>query len=185
MSVKETRIKPRAIIAGCLLLLAILLVMQWPLAIRFRISAFNYWFVAALAIAIPFSGAWLSLGFRRRWLKIIGVVGSFLALLPATTFAVLAAISAPAIFEHDASLELISEAQFNHSYYRLYRTNCGATCAFGLELRREVDTPLGIKAIWPLWSRYRADDGAVMINQAGELQIRANEFVYFATKLKN
>ncbi|RTE86970.1 MULTISPECIES: hypothetical protein [Gammaproteobacteria] len=44
--------------------------------------------------------------------------------------------------------------------FRLYQTNCGATCDFGLLLQKEIDTPLGfrfVKEVWSMSSAYEAE----------------------------
>ncbi len=51
----------------------------------------------------------------------------------------------------DRSFDLIDEKRVNDSHIRLYLTDCGATCSFGLVLRKEFDTPFGLKIVKSLW----------------------------------
>lgn len=50
---------------------------------------------------------------------------------------------------------------------RLYRSDCGATCADGLVLRKELDTGLGIAFVRSLWSRNRAYEGRLQMQHDG------------------
>ncbi len=50
---------------------------------------------------------------------------------------------------------------------RLYRSDCGATCAYGLVLRKELDTGLGIVFVRSLWSRNRAYEGRLQMQHDG------------------
>jgi hypothetical protein len=130
-----------------------------PLQLRFQHPAANYWFASALAIALPCSIAWSAARFRRRWLRMAGLFVALLVAIPCGVFSLFALADAPeASSTVDPSFELIDQASPRGSAYRLYRTDCGATCSFGLALRREVDLLAGLKVVTPLWSQYRESE---------------------------
>lgn len=71
----------------------------------------------------------------------------------------------------DPSFELLSQRQVKSVYYRLYRTNCGATCAYGLVLRKEYDLILGVKVVTPMWSQYRASEGEIVLGDTSTVRV--------------
>ena len=103
---------------------------------------------------------------------------SVLLLLPSLMISGCAALEAPRVNEKvDGSYELISEASGKSSNFRLYRTNCGATCAFGLDLREERDMFLGVKLVSPIWSLYRASEGRVVVDKSTVTVIHGNNIL--------
>jgi hypothetical protein len=80
--------------------------------------------------------------------------------LPCAVFVFFSLLTAPTS-GIDASFEKISQIQNGRLAFRLYRTNCGAICSFGLALRREIDLPLGLKLVTTLWGKDREDQAVV------------------------
>ena len=102
-----------------------------------------------------------------KWLRTLVIVLSVLLLLPCAVIAGCATLEAPTANEKgDGSYELISEASDGSKNFRLYRTNCGATCAFGLDLREEREILWGAKLVSPMWSLYRASEGRVVVKKS-------------------
>lgn len=116
-----------------------------PYRPRLSTPAANYWAVALLAV-----------------------------LTPALLFLV-ARFETPRPSEADGSYELVGQAQAERVSYRLYRTDCGATCSFGLELREELDLPFGVKLVMPKWSMYRAAEGTVRVEGSSLLIENGND----------
>lgn len=86
-------------------------------------------------------------------MKISGILCSILIAIPAFILGMFAFMGAQDALENgeDASLEYLKQAKSELGTYRLYRTNCGATCDYGLDLRREIDLPIGIKLVDSVW----------------------------------
>ncbi len=137
-----------------------------PYRLRFANSAVNYWAVAVAALLVPILAWWIARSFPKAWSRRIGMALAVFLGFPSLLVSSCAALEAPALTEADASYELLSEARAGSVVYRLYRTSCGATCAFGLDLREEREFLSGIKVVSPLWSRYRASEGRLEIEQS-------------------
>lgn len=135
-----------------------------PLQVRFGYATLNYWLAGTLALLLPVMVLWVALRMSRRSLKVAGIAVSVVVALPSLAFVTLAWHEGSQITNNvDTSFELLSEGKSGLARYRLYRTNCGATCAYGLVLRQEYDSPIGVKLVTPVWSLYRASEGAVQI----------------------
>jgi hypothetical protein len=138
-----------------------------PYQVRFSLPALNYWVGAGMALSMPFLLFWISLSLGHKWIRGLVMALSILLLLPSLVISGCAALEAPTVSEKvDGSYELISEASRDSSKFRLYRTNCGATCVFGLDLREEHEMFLGMKLVSPIWSLYRASEGRVVVEKS-------------------
>lgn len=136
----------------------------WPMQVRFGYAPLNYWAAAALALLLPLTVLWVALRLPRRSLKIAGLVLSAVVALPSLVFVALAWLEWSQLTNNvDSSFELLSEGRAESASYRLYRTDCGATCANGLVLRKEYDSPFGFKLVSPVWSLNRASEGTVQV----------------------
>jgi hypothetical protein len=82
----------------------------------------------------------------------------------------------------DLSFRPLGEASTPKAAYRLYQTNCGATCAYGLELRREVDLPVGLRIVSPVWSAYREEPAAVRFTEQGTVEVYRGNYVLVSVK---
>lgn len=140
--------------------------LDMPYRPRFANSALNFWAVAIAALLVPILTGWVARSFSPAWPRRVGLALAVLLSLPCLLVSSCAALEAPAFAEADTGYELLSEARAGAVIYRLYRTNCGATCAFGLDLREEREFLGGIKLVSPLWSLYRASEGQLHVGQS-------------------
>jgi hypothetical protein len=154
--------------AALMLILAVLAqaVLGLPYRPRFASPTANYWAVAALSTLTPVLAYLLALTVPRKWMRRTGYVGATALLLPCLFISSCAMLEAPRPFGPDTSYEFLSEVRTGRFAYRLYRTNCGATCAYGLDLREELDLPFGVKLVSPIWSLYGASEGAVKLEES-------------------
>jgi hypothetical protein len=87
----------------------------------------------------------------------------------------------------DYSFEKLNEIKHKNGYYRLYRTNGGATTSFGLVLRAESEEFLGIKLVDRVFSKYKASEATMnIVGENIELQIQpySNEEVVQSVLVK-
>lgn len=132
----------------------------WPYHIRFDYIPLNYLAYSFLCFSLPVSALLASSLLISKTLKVSGVVCSVLIAIPAFLLGGFAFIGAQDVIEsgEDASFEYLKQTKSDLGTYRLYRTNCGATCAYGLDLRKEMELPLGIKLVKTVWSQNRIDN---------------------------
>jgi hypothetical protein len=144
-----------------------------PFYIRFNYAPLNYWACLFLSIALPFSILNFGVSLNNRKLKIVSICSAILVALPCVVAAIFIAIMAVDVQRtgNDPSLELLQQVSVGVSKYRLYRTDCGATCSFGLELRKEIDAPFGLKLVRSLLSKYREDEGKLVLVPGKEVQV--------------
>jgi hypothetical protein len=141
-------------------------VLGLPYRPRFASPAANYWAVAALSALTPLLTYFLAPRIPRKWMHLSSFVGATALLLPCLFISSCAMLEAPRLFGPDTSYEFLSEVRTGRFAYRIYRTNCGATCAYGLDLREELDLPFGVKLVSPIWSLYGASEGAVKLEES-------------------
>lgn len=67
----------------------------------------------------------------------------------------------------DTSFEKIDDQIMRGHHYRLYRTNGGATTSFGLVLRQESESFLGMKRVSVIKTAYPASDAKLEIMPSG------------------
>lgn len=150
-------------------------ILDLPYRPRFASVTANYWAVAVLAAVTPVLAFLVAKTIPRTWLRRLVFIGTGVMALPCVLISSCAALEAPRPSEADSSYELLSEASTGKVAYRLYRTNCGATCAYGLELREELALPFGVKLVSPKWSLYRASEGAVKLETATVLVVKGDD----------
>ena len=132
-----------------------------PYFFRFDNPTLNYSTFMLLELLVPISLIWLSKqisGFWRGLLIVIALASLIpIALITLLTFAT------SKIDENgkDLSFYKISELRGESNYYRLYRTNGGATTSFGLVLRREKPIFFGLKLVSPVKGFYPASKGSL------------------------
>jgi hypothetical protein len=127
---------------------------HWPVKISFQHPALNNIVLTVLVFSIPFlllALAWVTRSRLVKGLLILLGIASFLPAIPIGFFATIAAID---ILESgkDGSFEQISALPQGSRMLRLYVSNCGATCAYGLVLQEELEIPLGLKISRKIWS---------------------------------
>jgi hypothetical protein len=147
---------------------------DFPLQIRFSSQLLNFFAAGVLAWTLPAALVWLTIQNRTAYLKfsmgflaaVFGVASLLFSFLLFVGFAL----------DTSVSRELISEAKLKRAHYRLYRTDCGATCAVGLVLRKEYDLPLGVQVISPAWALHRESDGFVSV-EGSTIRVRKGDVV--------
>ena len=147
----------------------------WPYKVRFECSPLNYFVSSTLSFALPILALATSFTIRQRLARPTAIVLSGLLIIPFGMYGLLAIMVGYDVIERgkDFSYEYLKEAETENGIYRLYRTSCGATCEFGLDLRKEIETPIGIKFVKSVWSQYRADD-AYLVSKGGKVTILFN-----------
>ena len=151
----------------------VFILVGWPFQVRFTHPPLNYWAVAGLFFAIPFGVLAMTWFFQGRTLRGIIVVAAVLVGIPAGVLGLVVSSDASRIQNSgvDSSFELLQEISSGKYWYRLYRTNCGATCALGLVLRKEFVTPFGLSIVNVIWSKYREDDAQLSLGNHKEIRI--------------
>jgi hypothetical protein len=141
------------------------LLLGLPLQLRSSSSALNHWAAAFALVAMPVLAIYGAPALPPHWLsRKFSLVAAVLA-APTLLLAGCTALFAPSFGQSD-DFQQISEGQAGWSTYRLYRTDCGATCATGLVLRKEFDLVMGLALVTPIWSMYRASDGSVSVDDS-------------------
>jgi hypothetical protein len=119
----------------------------------------------AASLLIAYLLPWLSLGLvvwgSRGRLRITAVVVLALPLLFTIVFGpfvLLHLLSVQADGDRDASFQLLAAVPVEGGRVAIYRTNCGATCAFGIAVRQERRLPLRLLLVRDLGGYYRADE---------------------------
>lgn len=150
-----------------------------PFALRFAYAPANYWFVAAATLALPIGLGWLALQLRRSALRVALIVSCLLVALPSIAYAALAIGSARNGI--DDSLQLLSEARLDGVTFRLYLSNCGATCAYGLVLRRERDVA-AVRLVSEVWEAEREEPASLRVSPGGTVEVHRGEYVLTSIK---
>lgn len=169
-----------------LIFCTIVLALVWlplPFKIRFETQVINYLFLGAVYAVFPlFIGLSAAKLNRRAW-RIFGVIVAVVFAIPCLFISTIVFLST-ADFKNgqDPSFEKLSEITKGQYTYRLYLSNCGAICDFGLVLQREFDTPLGLKVIWPEWSQYPAEPSGSLRLVEHQLQVLQNGGVIGAVR---
>ena len=153
--------------------------MNTPITLRFAYAPANYWFVAVATLALPVSLGLLALQLRRSALRVAFIVACLLVALPSIAYAVLAIGSARNGL--DGSFQLLSEAPLNGVTFRLYLSNCGATCAYGLVLRREQDVA-AVRLISEVWEADREEPASLRVSPSGTVEVHRGEYVLTSIK---
>jgi len=145
---------------------------------RFTFDPLNYWFTALSAITIPASLVVLGIALHRSPLRIAVLVIAAAAAVPLIPFGLLAAYEGRrAVGAEHPSHKRLAEVSTSSYTYRLYLTNCGATCAYGLELRKEISILGFAKLVAPVWSAYREEPAELRLSPVGEVQVVRGEYV--------
>ena len=139
----------------------------WPYQIRFTLPHLNYWVYASLCVLLPVSILASALATENMRVKVSGIALALVISLPSLFLGFFASIEAKHTMERgeDYSLKLLDQASSPSGTYRLYLTDCGATCSHGLLLRKEIDTNLGVKLVRSEWSVYKQSEAKLHISQ--------------------
>jgi hypothetical protein len=166
--------RQRMIVGGVWISIVVVVLLGWPVEISFQNEDINTWAGWLLAMSVPLAILWVAFSFERR-----GTVAAALAVALAG-FLLCGAAGVVARMFPSAAWDLVGEASVGGASYRLYRTNCGATCANGLVLTREIDLLLGLRTQQQLWSQYPSDGfAAVRAVGTSEVQVYSSGQVLF------
>lgn len=152
-------------------------VLDLPYRPRFSSPALNYWIVAALAALTPVLIFLAASTIPKIWVRRTALICAMLLALPCLLVSSCALLEAPHTSEADLSYQPLSEAPTERFVYRLYRTDCGATCANGLELREELDLAFGAKLVTTRWSLYPASEGTLKLDKSSVLVVNKNSII--------
>lgn len=137
---------------------------HWGVNVLFQNPALNHFAFVILVLSIPvllMALAWVTIN---NWGKAALIIMGVISLFPSIPIGALAAFQGLQIFElgKDSSFEKVAELPHGSKALRLYVSNCGAICDFGLVLREEFDMPLGLKVTRTIWSANDTSDMATM-----------------------
>jgi hypothetical protein len=124
--------------------------------------------IAAFIVVLLTPAAALVVAFRRPWMRWISVL-----LLPIAAIAAFLALFAILDYRdvlnrgQDFSFELVRELPQDGYVLRVYRTNGGATTAFGVVVRQERSVLPGIRLVRDVYRRHHADDAQVDRSRPG------------------
>ena len=152
-------------------------VLPLPYRLRFISDQLNYWTFALAAFYFPLLMGLLAFTVSVRWARYVIIVFVCILLIPCFFFASCAAIDAPRNGDVDLSYERISETVDGPVVYRLYRKNCGATCANGLSLRKERDLLLGTKVVSGVWGANRVSQVQVVLKESKVLVLEGDKIL--------
>jgi hypothetical protein len=134
-----------------------------PYRPRFANPAINHWALGMLSLAVPLLLLVLGSCVREALLRRAAYMAAALVALPCLALFGLALVTAPPLAGPDPTYELVSEAPAGELVYRLYRSDCGAACSAGLELREERELRWGLKMVSTRWFLRRATEGSVRL----------------------
>ncbi|TOG07997.1 hypothetical protein CGJ08_23930 [Vibrio parahaemolyticus] len=137
----------------------------WPVQLRFSDAHLNYYFITMLCVLLPIVLFFKMLisGYKSNYLVALissGVLG--LGCLVVGNFAYLDAAEIKKS-NIDLSFEKIDEIRHGNTFFRLYRTNGGATTSYGLILRSESKDLFGVKLVDEIFSKYKASEAEMTL----------------------
>jgi hypothetical protein len=149
-----------------------------PVAIRFTFAPLNYWFAGLSALAVPASALLLARSMPVGSNRSLALTLAAVMAVPQVPYGLLA-LSESTRMEGgtDPSYRLLSEVGRSMGSYRLYQTNCGATCSYGLELRREFSLLGLVSAVRPVWQAAPEDAATLRAATDGSIQVVRGEYV--------
>ena len=164
-------------------LLAMAVLPDWKWELRFDIPVLNYWFIGLLWLSIPIASAWALLPLGRRIVRRISIViVSVVVGIPCLVLSLMVFAFSPDVLDgEDPSFILRQSLPVGNSQYRLYLSSCGATCAYASVLRREIETPLGIKAVSHLWAREMEGSEQLVLTRDHRVRVVSNGVVLYET----
>ncbi len=148
-----------------------------PIAVRFVNPAFNFWYVPLASTLVI-----LAVGVNLRWQLKPSVLAANSALLIIVSlpfmlisFFAHLAVSDVTKYGYDPSFEPIQTVSTQSGDYRLYRTNGGATTAFGIVVRKERQILQGLLLVREVYSEYMVYEARLVQTQNG-LQLLVEEY---------
>ena len=172
-----------ALLLVCSLVAFALTLIAEPVAIRFTFAPMNYWYTGLAALAVPASALLLSKSMATSSERSLVLALAAVLAAPLVPYGLLA-LSESSRMEggSDPSYRLLGEVARPSGSFRLYQTNCGATCAYGLELRREF-TALGlVSVVKPVWQAAAEDPATLRVSSDGKVEVVRGEYVLHAQR---
>ncbi len=143
-------------------LVCVLNIIDFPYEFRFIERQYDYLFVTVLCILLPTTAfLWSIICIKQNWYKLTGII----AVLGLSLFCYFIGLFSYGDYQEigasgvDFSFEEIERLNFENKSYVLYRTNGGATTAFGLVLRTEYPFLDMFKLIHRTYDKYEAYEG--------------------------
>jgi len=158
-----------------IILLIGLSTIEFPVELRFQNPYLNYLFILILFILLPitmFSKAYVSKN-KLAWFLTSSVVLFFSSII---IFMISFDLSDIKKYGIDPSFEVIQKVQHHNKFYRLYRTNGGATTDYGLLLREEKNLPLKLKLTKVLWKKYHEDNATLKLINPNKLKLEVQPY---------
>lgn len=151
-----------------------------PYQVRFNSPYLNYWAFSALCLLLPVSLVVSAMHAEKKLIKVFCFTLSMVVVFPAFFLALFSGLEGKVAMDEgvDSSLVLIDEASSSRGFFRLYVTNCGATCSYGLLLRREIDTPVGIKFVQHEWSMYKEREASLEVGAGIVKVVKEDRILY-------
>jgi hypothetical protein len=151
--------------------------MSGPWMLRFTFDPLNYWFSGLSAWAVPASVALLGMAARTTLWRIALFGAAALLAIPFGLFGLVALYEAKASngVEHP-SRKRLAEVSTSSYTYRLYQTDCGATCAYGLELRKEIGVLGVMKLVSRVWASYREEPATLRVAPGDQVQVVRGDY---------
>lgn len=157
---------------------------------RFEYTPLNYAAVILLALSIPAVLFWLAFAaLSSGWRWVVAIIAIVIT-IPVGFFCLFASLELQSVVTAgvDTSFEPLAELRGEHMNHRVYRTNGGATTAYGIVLRRERPLLLGLKLVTVVRTYYPAHDATLERLPSGQARLsvgaygpgRTNEFFEFS-----
>jgi hypothetical protein len=170
---------PSFILGASLAVLAVSQITS-PIALRFSHDVLNYLSVGLAALGVPSALAWLAFRMQGPYKPLVLTLAAVLA-IPLGVYGLLALSEGTHVTNGiHASLKPLDETKVGSAIYRLYQTDCGATCAYGLALRKEYDAPILLKAVSTVWSADGEDGAELRVGEDGKAQVVRGNYVLYA-----
>ena len=149
-----------------------------PKELRFEEIKYNYLFVMVLCILLPLSLILTSLNLKERANRYGCLAVSLLLTLPASFLYMVVSIDYDRLSRGgvDGRFERIDEIEVGESKYRLYRTNGGATTAFGLVLRKESAISEHINLVEVIFSKYQAAESTLRLIDENSIELQIEPY---------
>ena len=141
---------------------------------RFEDAPLNYASVIVLALSVPAVLFWLAFAALASWARWTVAVMATALFIPLGFFSWFACLELQSVVAAgvDKSFEQISQLKGEHTVYRVYRTNGGATTAYGIILRKERSVLPGVKLVSVVRAYDRAHDATLQRLPSGTIELR-------------
>lgn len=140
---------------------------------RFEYPPLNYATVILLTFSIPAILFWLAFAALTSWWRWgIALIAAIIT-IPTAFFSVFAFFELQSIVATgvDASFESIAELKGERALHRVYRTNGGATTAYGIVLRKERSLLPGLKLVTVVRNYYPAHEATLERLPSGQARL--------------